>query len=95
MEHHSEAFAAFDTAKLRNAVAIADAGRNGEVRYLGEFDNTESSDTQACGKTREQTCSIDVLLRGWPDRLRSLPLDQEHGPWLHCGGTVADPIQAR
>jgi transposase len=30
-----------DTAKLRNAVAIADAGRNGEIRYLGEFDNTE------------------------------------------------------
>ena len=41
MEHRSEAFVAFDTAKLRNAVAIADAGRNGEVRYLGEFDNTE------------------------------------------------------
>ncbi len=41
MEHHSEAFVALDTAKLRNAVAIADAGRNGEVRYLGEFDNTE------------------------------------------------------
>jgi transposase len=41
MEHHSEAFVAFDTAKLRNSVAIADAGRNCEVRYLGEFDNTE------------------------------------------------------
>ena len=41
MEHHSEAFVALDTAKLRNAVAIADAGRNGEIRYLGEFDNTE------------------------------------------------------
>src|SRR6202165_23471 len=41
MEHHSEAFVAVDTAKLRNAVAIADAGRAGEVRYLGEIDNTE------------------------------------------------------
>src|SRR6188768_2708354 len=41
MEHHTEAFVALDTAKLRNAVAIADAGRNGEIRYLGEFDNTE------------------------------------------------------
>jgi len=41
MEHHSEAFVALDTAKLRNAVAIADAGRSGEIRYLGEFDNTE------------------------------------------------------
>src|ERR1700681_5076005 len=43
MEHHSEAFVALDTAKLRNAVAIADAGRDGEIRYLGEFDNTEAA----------------------------------------------------
>ena len=42
MEHHSEAFVALDTAKLRNAVAIADAGRNGEIRYLGEIDNMKS-----------------------------------------------------
>src|SRR6516165_8223582 len=42
MEHHSEVFVALDTAKLRNAVAIADAGRNGEVRYLGEIDNSEA-----------------------------------------------------
>jgi transposase len=40
---HSEAFVAFDTSKLRNAVAIAEAGRSGEVRYLGEIDNTASA----------------------------------------------------
>jgi len=38
--NHSEAFVAFDTSKLRNAVAIADSGRAGEVRFLGEIDNT-------------------------------------------------------
>jgi transposase len=43
MAHHREAFVAFDTAKLRNAVAVADAGRNGEIRYLGEIDNTEGA----------------------------------------------------
>src|SRR5438477_11319802 len=37
---HSEAFVAFDTSKLRNAVAIADAGRAGEVRFLGEIENS-------------------------------------------------------
>jgi len=31
---------AFDTSKLRNAVAIADAGRTGEVRFLGEIENS-------------------------------------------------------
>jgi transposase len=38
----NEAFVAFDTSKMRNAVAIAENGRDGEVRYLGEIDNTES-----------------------------------------------------
>ena len=40
--HHSEAFVGIDTSKLRNAVAIADSGRGGEVRYLGEFPATEA-----------------------------------------------------
>jgi len=38
-----EAYVAFDTSKLRNAVAIADAGRAGEVRFLGEIENTASA----------------------------------------------------
>lgn len=42
MGHHSEAFIGIDTAKLRNAVAIAEAGRKGEVRYLGEVDTSET-----------------------------------------------------
>jgi transposase len=40
MSEHSEAFVGFDTSKLRNAVAIADGGRAGEVRFFGEIDNT-------------------------------------------------------
>src|SRR6266568_5179915 len=40
MTNHSEAFVAFDTSKLRNAVAIADAGRSGEVRFVGEIENS-------------------------------------------------------
>lgn len=39
----SEIFIGLDTSKLRNAVAIADAGRTGEVRYLGEIDNNEAA----------------------------------------------------
>jgi len=31
---------AFDTSKLRNAVAIAETGRAGEVRFVGEVDST-------------------------------------------------------
>jgi len=40
MAEHNMAYVAFDTSKLHNAVAIAEAGRAGEVRYLGEFENT-------------------------------------------------------
>src|SRR5260370_30903462 len=40
MSDHSEAFVGFDTSKLRNAVAIADVGCDGEVRFFGEIENT-------------------------------------------------------
>lgn len=39
MGEHSELYVAFDTAKLKHAVAVAEAGREGEVRFLGEIEN--------------------------------------------------------
>ena len=50
MGHHSEAFIGIDTAKLRNAVAIAEAGRRGEVRYLGEVDTSEAATRKLVAK---------------------------------------------
>ena len=38
MGQNSEVFVGIDTSKLKNAVAICEAGRDGEMRYLGEFD---------------------------------------------------------
>jgi transposase len=43
MSKHSEAFVALDTSKLRNAVAIAEGGREGEVRYLGEIESSAAA----------------------------------------------------
>src|SRR5438105_12772311 len=43
MGDHSEAFVGIDTSKLRNAVAIADSGRGGELRFLGEIENTPAA----------------------------------------------------
>lgn len=40
MTEYSEAYVAFDTAKMKHAVAIADGGRDGEIRFLGEVANT-------------------------------------------------------
>jgi hypothetical protein len=35
--YDTEAFVGIDTSKSRNAIAIADGGRGGEVRYLGSW----------------------------------------------------------
>lgn len=66
MGHHSEAFVGIDTAKLRNAVAIAEGGRKGGVRYLGEIDTNEAA-------TRK-------LVSGLASRHRKLTFCYEAGP---------------
>jgi hypothetical protein len=38
MTGYREAFIGIDAAKARNAIAVADAGRDGEIQYLGEVD---------------------------------------------------------
>src|SRR5689334_3796306 len=43
MVDYNEAFVGIDTSKLRNAVAIADGGRGGEVRFFGEIENTPAA----------------------------------------------------
>jgi len=48
---HSEAFIGIDTSKLRNAIAIAEGVRGGEVRYLGEIDSAEAA-------TRKLICKL-------------------------------------
>jgi hypothetical protein len=43
MAETKEAFVGIDVAKLRNAVAVAAAGRDGEVRFYGEVDASAES----------------------------------------------------
>ena len=43
MVHCSEVFVGIDVAKARNAIAVADGERGGEVRFLGEVDASEES----------------------------------------------------
>ena len=42
MEQYTEAFVGIDTAKNKHALAIADSGGDGEIRYLGEIDSGAS-----------------------------------------------------
>lgn len=43
MEQHNEVFVGLDVAKARHAVAVAEDGRRGEVRYLGEIGSDAES----------------------------------------------------
>ena len=43
MGKYSEVFVGIDTAKSKHAVAIADTGRDGETRYLGEIDGAPAT----------------------------------------------------
>jgi transposase len=66
MKRHGEAFVGIDTAKARNAVAVAESGRGGEIRYLGEFDNTPDA--------------VIKLVRKMADRYETVHFCYEAGP---------------
>ena len=75
MADYSEVFVAFDVAKLKNAVAIAEAGRSGEVRYLGEIENTPEATRRLVSKLSAKYQRLTFLLRGRTNRLRVASLD--------------------
>jgi transposase len=43
VDHHNGAFGGIDTSKLRNAIAVAEEGSGGDVRFLGEIGTTEAA----------------------------------------------------
>ncbi len=43
MDKHSVVYVGVDAAKAKHAVALAEGGRNGEVRYLGEIDTSPAA----------------------------------------------------
>ena len=64
MGEDTQVFVGIDVAKLRNAVAIAEPGRDGEVRYFGEVDASESSMRQLIKKRAARHDKLTFLLRG-------------------------------
>jgi transposase len=66
MKRFGEAFVGVDTAKARNAIALAEGGREGEVRYLGEYDNTPDA--------------VAKLVRKLSDRYEAVHFCYEAGP---------------
>src|SRR6516225_5671611 len=64
--HHTEAFVGIDTSKSRNAIAIADGGRGGEVRYLGEFPATEAAIRKLVAKLAAKCCHLTFCYEAGP-----------------------------
>ena len=66
MGEHSEVYVAFDTAKLKHAVAIAEGGRGGEIRFVGEVEN--------------RPATIERLIKKLAGRHKKLQVCFEAGP---------------
>jgi transposase len=60
----SEIFVGIDTAKRRHAIAIAEAGRNGEVRYLGEIDSAPAAVERFIKKLGSRSGKVHVCYEG-------------------------------
>ena len=66
MDDHSVAYGALDTSKLRNAVAIAEAGRDGEIRYLGEIDNAPAATAKLARRLAKKHATLTFAYEAGP-----------------------------
>ncbi len=66
MKKYSGIFVGFDTAKRKHAVAIAEGGRNGEIRYLGEIDSSPVTVEKALGKLAARHARLHVCYEAGP-----------------------------
>jgi transposase len=59
MGKHSEVFVALDVAK-KQAVAIAEGGRSGEVRFLGDVENSPLPIERTIGRLADRYDRLQV-----------------------------------
>lgn len=66
MKGCKEAFVGIDTSKARNAIAVAEGGREGELRYLGEYDNTPDAVLKLVRKLTERYETVEFCYEAGP-----------------------------
>jgi transposase len=66
MKMGSEVFIAFDTAKRKHAVAIADAGRDGEVRFIGDIDSSPGAAERVIKKLAGRYAKLQFCYEAGP-----------------------------
>jgi transposase len=67
---HSEAFIGIDTSKLRNAIEIAEGGRGGEMRHLGEIDSVDAATRKLVSKLAGKYRSLTFCYEAGPTGFR-------------------------
>jgi hypothetical protein len=71
MEKHSEALVAFDVAKQKHAVAIAEAGRADDVRLLGVIENSPLTIERTIKRLAERYERLYVCFEAGPQPRRT------------------------
>jgi transposase len=66
MEDYSEAFVAFDTSKTKHAVAVAEGGRRGEVRFLGDVASSRARVERLTRKLAERYAKLHFCYEAGP-----------------------------
>jgi len=66
VDKDSEVFVGLDVAKRRHAAAVAEAGRQGEVRYLGEIDADPASVRQVVARLEKRHGKLHLCYEAGP-----------------------------
>src|SRR6476469_8926164 len=91
MADYTEAFVAFDVAKIKHAVVVADSGRAGEVRFLGEVESRPATIERTIGKLAKRYHRLHVCFEAGPTGYGLLSAGPRSRPRLHGGCAGLDP----
>jgi len=95
MGEDSEVFVGIDTSKLRHAVAIAQGGRGGEVRFLGEIEATDAAVTKLVRRLAAKHGKLFFCYEAGPTGYGLYRLIKGTGERLRCRGALDDAEKAR
>jgi hypothetical protein len=87
MGKYIEVFVGIDTARKKHAVAIADACRDGEIRYLGEIDSAPATVERVIKKLASKHERVRICYDAGPTGYGSIGKQ-------HCGSAFAGPKKA-
>jgi transposase len=82
VKHYTGAFVGIDTSKLRKAIAVAEEGRGGNVRFLGEIDTTEVATRKVVAKLATNYRQLTFCYEAGPTGYGLYGLIRKLGPKL-------------